>query len=166
MSDEITPKKSHKTTAVAKRVARTVKKIIKTPAFRYLLLIIFIGLAGYGLFYAGQQNGIKTQKAIDAKNRTSTRIPGSTLNPDNKNAPSQNRRSIIGTLTKIDGNNLEVKDRAGKITKIKLDDKTQITGSDLKKTDAKALKADQKVIITGTKNSDKSLTATRVRIQR
>jgi hypothetical protein len=78
----------------------------------------------------------------------------------------QSRKTTLGTISAVNGKTIEITPRQGDKVKVNIDDQTQITGGDGKKTDAGALKKDEKVIVTSKVNTDKSLTAQRIRIQR
>lgn len=156
MTEEVQTKKTR-----SKKCSHTIKNSIKKPAFKYLLLVILIGAAGYGLFYAGQQDGIKKQKAIDAKKVTS-----SVARARNNLPSSMSRKTFIGTITSIKDTSIEIALKTGEQQTLTINDETRITGSDAKKTDDTALKKDQKVIVSSTKNKDGSYTATRIRIQK
>ena len=141
-------------------------KVIKKPAFRYLLVVLAIGLVGYGIFVAGEHRGAKRQAAIDEKKRTSllTNRPGTQLN---KLPNGQTRKSVFGTVTKVSDNSIDVKARTNNTTTtIAIDKNTIITGPDAKKTDAKALKNDQSVIVSGIADKSGNVTAQRIRIQK
>lgn len=139
-------------------------RILKNPVTKIFILILVVAAVGYGIFILGQRSGAKKQLAIDTKKieeakRTSSMFPGLTN-------PSLTRKTTVGTITKVDDKGMEVAPKTGDKVKIKFDKSTIFTGSDLKKTDVKALKKDQKVIVSSKINDDKSLTAIRVRIQK
>jgi hypothetical protein len=70
---------------------------------------------------------------------------------------------VIGTLTKHQDSRIEVKNRTGKITSIKLDKQTAIS-RDKKKVDATELKAGLSVVVDAYGDSEADLLALEIRI--
>ncbi len=159
MSEELTPKKSKsiRIKGGAKKVIRFTKKpVVKIP-----IIILVVIAAAYGIFYLGQQSGAKNQKAEDAKT-----IASAKKNPTNPSSSLMNRKTFIGTVSSVNDKALEITPRTGDKVTIKITSDTKVTGSDAKKTDVKAIKKDQKVIVSTTKDKDGKYTATRIRIQK
>ncbi len=161
MNEEITPSKSKKAKTHAKKAAKSVSTFSKKPIAKKLLLVLVVIAAAYGIFYLGQQSGAKKQKELDAK-KVSTALE------QNKNRlpPMMNRKTFIGSISSIDKKTIEITPRTGDKVKVGINDETRITGSDAKKIDIAALKKDQKVIVSTTKDKNGSYTATRIRIQK
>lgn len=156
MSDKVQPKAIRG----VKKIGSKAKSFAKKPIAKKLLFLVVILAIGYGIFVLGQHSGAKNQKALDAKTnaaRTSSR---------RSTSPMQSRKTTLGTISAVNGKTIEITPRQGDKVKVNIDDQTQITGGDGKKTDAGALKKDEKVIVTSKVNTDKSLTAQRIRIQR
>lgn len=161
MSEESTPKKSRKLKNGARRAGGSLKRFVKKPIAKKLFIIFLVIGCIYGIFYLGQQSGAKNQKAEDAKT-IPTRL-GSSRSPSS----AQSRKTVIGTISAVDEKSFEVAPRQGDKVRIVFDKDTQVTGADGKKTDTKALKKDQKVIVTSKISSDKkTYTAQRIRIQK
>ena len=77
------------------------------------------------------------------------------------------RWSAIATITAVDAKKISFKDSAGKDQTSNFTKETLVMGSDGKKTDIKALKKDQKIIISGDKDQKgENRTVTRIRIQK
>ena len=161
MSEELTPKKSRKIKNGARKVASSTKRFAKKPIAKKLLLILIVAFCVYGIFYLGQQSGAKNQKAEDVK-----KIAASNNNNTSRTAASTSRKTFIGTIASVSDKSMELTPRTGDKVKVTIDDTTRITGGDAKKSDVKALKKDQKVIVSTTKSKDGVYTATRIRIQK
>lgn len=154
MSDETTSRKSRK----IKKAASSVKNIVKKPIVKKLFLVCIVIACAYGIFYLGQKSGAAQQKELDKRVVTSA--------SQNSRSTIASRKTYIGTISSIDNKTIEITPRTGDKVKVTIDNNTRITGSDSKKTDAKALKKDQKVIVSSMKNKEGKYTATRIRIQR
>lgn len=161
MSEESTPKKSKNIKHGAKKAAHSAKSFAKKPIAKKLLIVLLVIACAYGIFYLGQQSGIAKQKELDKKLVSSSR-DRSTDRP----SATQNRKTFIGTVASISDKQIEVTPRTGDKAKVVITETTRITGSDGKKTDVKAIKKDQKVIVSTTKDKDGKYTATRIRIQK
>lgn len=144
-----------------KKSKKAFKSFVKKPVVKIVLIVILVVAYSYGLFYLGQQSGVKKQKELDAK-KVSTALE------QNKNRlpPMMNRKTFIGSISSIDKKTIEITPRTGDKVKVSINDETRITGSDAKKIDFAALKKDQKVIVSTTKDKNGSYTATRIRIQK
>lgn len=70
---------------------------------------------------------------------------------------------VIGTVTKHEGQKLEVRARTGKTTVVRLDKQTQIT-QDKKKVDASALTAGRSVVVDAYGDDETDLLALEIRI--
>ena len=146
----------------SKKVKKISAKLWAKKYFRIVLVITLIAGAGYGLFWAGERHGAERQKKADAK----TRMPFSSQKSNGAKAnPNQARFNVMGTVTKVTDSSIEVKSQNGTTSTIAIDKNTTITNKKGEKQDAKSLKADQKVIVSGSTKPDKSQTAERIRIQ-
>lgn len=162
MSEESVPKKSRNVKNGAKKAAHSAKSFAKKPIAKKLLIVLLVVVCAYGIFYAGQQSGAKKQKAEDAK-----AVATSTKTSSSRSRTSMSRKTFIGTVASITDQVIEISPRTGDKTKVTINSETRITGSDGKKSDIQAIKKDQKVIVSTTKDKEgKSYTATRIRIQR
>ena len=154
MSEETEIKHSRKT-------KKGFKSFFKKPVVKIVLIVILVAVYSYGLFYLGQQSGAKKQKEIDAK-----KIAAATTQKKNSLPSMLNRKTFIGTVASISDKSIEIVPKTGNKTKVAINNETRVTGSDAQKTDVKAIKKDQKVIVSTTKDKDGKYTATRIRIQR
>ncbi len=120
-----------------------------------VLVLVVLG----GTFYGGYWYGAAQQKKADEK----TNSPYERINALRQAA--SDRIVLSGTITSVSATGLEMKTTAGKAYTVSFDDKTTVSELKGTKSDVKKLKKGMKVIITGTKKSDTSALAQRVRIQ-
>lgn len=122
------------------------------------IVVLALAVLG-GTFYGGYWFGTSQQKKSDASND-----PLSKYAQEAKEARAA--RSIsVGKVSKVSDSSIEITDSAKKVTTYKVDKDTLIYDSKGKKSEIKAVKSGDSVTITGTKQSDGSLKADRIRLQ-
>jgi hypothetical protein len=144
---------------------KSAKKVTFTITFNLIVKLIIAGaiiLVLFGVYTLGTKNGKENAKTSVSSSSAGNR--DSMLN--GSNSPLR-RWSAIATITEVSDKKLSFKDSAGKEQKASFTKETAFLGSDGKKTDVKALKKDQKVIISGEKDEKgENRTVTRIRIQK
>ena len=155
--DDIKPvEKSAPKEKKAKKVTFTIPLGLATKMIIALLAVLLV----FGIYKLGDRNGANREKT--SKTNGSSFSSASTAN---RNA--SRRWSSIGTITDVNDKTIKVKDARGKEQTASFTKDTIVTSSDGKQTDAKALKKDQKVIVTGDKDEKgNNLTVSRIRIQK
>ena len=142
------------------------KKVTFTITFGLVVKVIVFALIAalmFGIYQTGYNNGKKQAKTIsptlplDFRDRIQ---PGG-------GAMQSRRWSAIGTITDVNDKTIKIKDSRDKEESANFTKDTSVIGSDGKKTDVKALKKGQKIIISGEKDDkDQNRTVTRIRIQK
>ncbi len=148
-----------------KKPTKSAKKVTFTITFNLIVKLIIAGailLVLFGVYMLGTKNG---------KENAYTRVSSS--NSGNRDAMSSGsssplrRWTAIATIIDVNDKKLSFKDSAGKEQTATFTKESVFLGSDGKKTDVKALKKDQKVIISGNKDEKgENRTVTRIRIQK
>lgn len=150
--------KKNKSTKAAKKVTFTItfNLIVKVMITAAVLLLLF------GVYTLGMNNGKEDAKKIVPPSSAGYRE--SMMN--GSNSPLR-RWSAIATITEVNDKKLSFKDSTGKEQTASFTKETVFLGSDGKKTDVKALKKDQKVIISGDKDEKgENRTVSRIRLQK
>lgn len=150
--------KKNKPTKSAKKVTFTItfNLIVKVIIAAAVLLLLF------GVYTLGMNNGKDDAKKTGPSSNAGYR--DSMMN--GSNSPLR-RWSAIATITDVNDKKLSFKDSAGKEQTATFTKETVFLGSDGKKTDVKALKKDQKVIISGEKDEKgENRIVTRIRLQK
>lgn len=153
MNEEVIPKKSRK-------VSSKIKTFVKKPIVKRILLVLVVVACAYGIFYLGQKSGAAKQKELDKKTVSSA------SQSNKRTLSSASRKTFIGTIASVNNKEIEIAPRTGDKVKVTINDETRITGIDAKKVDVNALKKDQKVIVSTTKDKKGTYTSTRIRIQK
>ncbi len=131
------------------------KKAFKSKITYVIIAILLI----IGAYFLGSHQGAQKQKKADEKAHPSA------VNASGSNPASQNRWTSVGTVQDISATSITVKDSRGETKQAKIESNTAVVDSKAAKTNVQAIKKDQKVIISGTKDDKGNLTATRIRIQ-
>lgn len=142
--------KSEKKTRSNKKLTFTITMGLVTKIILGLIVVAIL----LGVYKLGVNNG-KDQKANQS--------PASRLQSAANSASK--RWSQIGTVTEVTDSKIKIKDSKGEEEAL-VNGETVVTGSDGKKADIKAVKKDQRVVATGTKDDKGVQTATRIRIQK
>ncbi|MCX6727556.1 MAG: hypothetical protein NTX11_01960 [Candidatus Saccharibacteria bacterium] len=148
-----------------KKQSKPAKKVTFTITFNLIVKLIIaaaILLVLFGVYTLGTNNGKK-----NAKTTLPTPVAGYRDSMMNGSNTPIRRWSAIATITAVDAKKISFKDSAGKDQTANFTKETLVMGSDGKKTDIKALKKDQKIIISGDKDQKgENRTVTRIRIQK
>ena len=130
---------------------------ISKKAGKRLLIVAVIGLVLGGVYYAGVKKGESRSKAASSKLTSST--------AKKANDTASNRWTSVGTVLEASADSIKVKDSRGETKQAKITKDTVVVDKKGTKLSAKDIKKDQRVIVSGTKDTKNNLTATRIRLQ-
>ena len=130
-----------------------------TKALKIVGLVVLVLAVLGGTFYGGYWFGTSQQKKSDTVNNPAAKYA------EEARAARASRSISVGKVSKVSDSSIEITDSAKKVTTYKVDKDTLIYDSKGKKSEIKAVKSGDSVTITGTKQSDGSLKADRIRLQ-
>ena len=148
-----------------KKPSKPAKKVTFTITFNLIVKLVIVAailLVLFGVYTLGSNNGKK-----NAKITLPTPGAGYRDSMMNGSNPPIRRWSAIATITDVNDKKISFKDSQNKEQSATFTKESSVIGSDGKKTDFKALKKDQKIIISGDKDQKgENRTVTRIRIQK